>query len=96
MITNIHINGVDQGDGICVRVAQNTSPVTDIRSNAMACNVGGEKTLDKFCAVDAGQSVKFEWRTWPDGSVKTPIDVSHQGLSLFLATHRWAKAVDVH
>lgn len=79
MITNIYIGGINQGDGTCVRVPPNTNPVTNVNSNDMACNVGGEKALDKFCALDAGQVVTIEWRTWPDGTEKTPIDASHQG-----------------
>lgn len=88
MITNVRIGGVDQGDGTCVRVPPNTDPVTDVKSDDMACNVGGEKSLGKFCAIDAGQVVGLVWRTWPDGTVTTPIDASHEGWFLFLAT-RW-------
>lgn len=81
MLTNIHIGGVDQGDGNSIRIPQNTNPVVNIQSPEMACNVGGGKPLDKFVSLDAGARVTLQWRTWPDGSQNTPIDVSHQGSS---------------
>lgn len=95
MITNIYIGDVDQGDGTCVRVPPNTNPVTDVKSNDMACNVGGEKSLDRFCVFDAGQVIKLVWKTWPDGTVTTPIDASHEGWFLFLATRWWALVAGV-
>lgn len=88
MVTNFYVGGVNQGDGVYIRVPPNTNPITNPKSNDMACNVGGEKPLGRFCAVDAGQNVAVQWRTWPDGTVATPIDVSHQGLFLSIAT-RW-------
>ncbi|KAF8466216.1 family 61 glycoside hydrolase [Kalaharituber pfeilii] len=79
MITNMIINGVDQGMGKCLRNAPNTNPVVDINSSDMACNVGGTKGVARVCEVDAGSEITFIWRSWPDASQPGSLDVSHQG-----------------
>jgi len=79
MVTNMYINGVDQGPGKCLRIPPNTDPVTDITSTDMACNVGGTKPVARVCPVHAGDSITFLWRAWPDGSQPGSIDQSHQG-----------------
>jgi len=79
MMTSITINGVNQGDGACLRIPKNTDPFMDVSSNDMACNIGGGNKVTKTCAASAGASVTVQWRTWPDGSHNDPIDVSHQG-----------------
>jgi len=38
MVTNMFINGVDQGPGKCMRIPPNTNPVTNINSNDMSCS----------------------------------------------------------
>lgn len=87
MITNIYVNGVDQGIGSCIRIPPTTGPVVNVWSDDMACNVGGSKPLDKFASIGAGDNVSFKWRTWPDGSQEVPIDVSHQGFYLFFTLY---------
>ncbi|KAI5807271.1 family 61 glycoside hydrolase [Peziza echinospora] len=79
MITNMIINGVDQGLGKCLRIPPTTSPVTNINSDDMACNVGGLTPVARSCEIDAGSSLTFIWRSWPDGSVPGSLDASHQG-----------------
>lgn len=87
IITNIYVNGVDQGDGVCIRIPPSTGPVVDVRSDDMACNVGGWRPLDKFASIGAGDNVSFKWKTWPDGSQEVPIDISHEGFYSFILYH---------
>ncbi|KAL7274969.1 hypothetical protein RUND412_002100 [Rhizina undulata] len=79
MFTTLSIDGVDQGDGTCIRVPPTTSPVKDVTSDDMACNVNGDTGVARICSANAGSTVTLQWRTWPDGSEDTPIDTSHQG-----------------
>ncbi|KAL7270507.1 hypothetical protein RUND412_006784 [Rhizina undulata] len=79
MFTTLSINGVDQGDGTCIRVPPSTDPVTDVASEDMVCNVNGGNGVARICSADAGATVTLQWRTWPDGSEDTPISSSHQG-----------------
>ncbi|KAL7269372.1 hypothetical protein RUND412_007976 [Rhizina undulata] len=79
MFTTLSINGVSQGDGTCIRMPPSTSPVTDVNSDNMACNVNGENGVARICSADAGATVTLQWRSWPDGSNNVPIDPSHQG-----------------
>jgi len=79
MITNILINGEEMPLGKCMRIPPTTSPVTDIYSDAMACNVGGNNGVQRVCEANAGDSISFMWRTWPDASQPGSLDSSHQG-----------------
>lgn len=79
MVTNMFINGVDQGPGKCMRIPPNTNPVTDINSNDMSCNVNGATPVARVCPVAAGSEISFVWRTWPDGSKPGSLDPGHQG-----------------
>ncbi|KAF8417973.1 family 61 glycoside hydrolase [Tirmania nivea] len=79
MVTNMIINGVDQGPGKCMRIPPNTDPVIDMRSNDMSCNVNGEIPVARACPVAAGSEITFVWRTWPDASQPGSLNPGHQG-----------------
>ncbi|KAI5848282.1 glycosyl hydrolase family 61-domain-containing protein [Tricharina praecox] len=79
MVSNVWIDGVNQGAGTCMRTPLDTSPMTDITASTMACNVNGNRKFEITCPANAGSTVTIQWRTWPDGSNDSPIDVSHQG-----------------
>jgi cellulase len=56
------INDVTPGNGVGIRMPPSNSPVTDLKSNDMACNVpstngAAVKTLD----ANAGDSIKVQW-----------------------------------
>ncbi|KAG8889716.1 hypothetical protein FRB98_003008 [Tulasnella sp. 332] len=57
------INGVDQGD-CCVRLPLSNSPVTDVTSDDLACNVDATPTSG-VCTVPAGSSVTVEMHQQP-------------------------------
>jgi len=65
----------------CVRQAPNNSPVENVDSNAIACNVNGNVPAASVCAVRAGSTVKVEWhhvnRSQKGGD--DPIAESHKG-----------------
>ncbi len=81
--TNFFVDGVDQGDGTAVRMSNNnakaTFPLPDITSPDMACGVNGEKGVSRVAGANAGSTLVFEWRDWPDGSQPGSIDISHKG-----------------
>ncbi|KAI5857764.1 glycosyl hydrolase family 61-domain-containing protein [Tricharina praecox] len=62
MVSHFHVNGV--ADSSCVRQASSTNPITDLSSDAMACNIVSSKATNK-CTVQAGDIVGFEWRVDP-------------------------------
>jgi hypothetical protein len=49
MISNIFIDGVNQGQGSCLRLPPNTNPLKDLKSTQIACNVGGDKKVALTC-----------------------------------------------
>ncbi|THH17290.1 hypothetical protein EW146_g3499 [Bondarzewia mesenterica] len=57
------VNGVDQGD-FCVRMPASNSPVTDVTSNDIACNVGAASSQG-LCSVNPGDSVTVEMHQQP-------------------------------
>lgn len=64
-VFNILVNDVDQGlgnsaDGY-IRSPPNNSPVTDVTSTDMTCNVGGGKAAAQFVEVAGGDKITFEW-----------------------------------
>lgn len=85
--TNFFVDGVNQGDGTCVRMSninsEATNPLHGITGNDMACGVNGENGVARVCGVKAGSTLTFEYRTWPDPHdpeyVPGSIDVSHKG-----------------
>ncbi|RHZ49388.1 putative endoglucanase [Aspergillus thermomutatus] len=61
----VWINDVDQGlgnsaDGY-IRSPPNNSPITDVTSTDMTCNVNGKNAVAKTLSVKAGDKVTFEW-----------------------------------
>lgn len=81
--TNFFVDGVDQGDGTAVRMSNNlpkaTFPLPNVATPDMACGVNGETGVARVAAVNAGSTLTFEWRDWPDGSQPGSIDISHKG-----------------
>ena len=81
--TNFFVDGVDQGDGTAVRMSNNnaqaTFPLPSVTSPDMACGVNGENGVSRVAAANAGSTLVFEWRDWPDGSQPGSIDISHKG-----------------
>ncbi|KAI1341880.1 lytic polysaccharide monooxygenase [Xylariaceae sp. FL0016] len=58
------VDGVDMGTQ-CVRMPQSNSPVTNVASSDIRCNVGGSKGVAGKCAVKAGGSVTVEMHQQP-------------------------------
>ncbi|TGO60094.1 hypothetical protein BCON_0038g00090 [Botryotinia convoluta] len=58
------INGVDQV-GSCVRLPPTNSPVTDLTSTDLRCNVGGTVGVSGVCPVAAGGNVTVEMHQQP-------------------------------
>lgn len=79
MTSNFWVNGVDQGMGRCMRTPMNTNAVMDFRSNDMACNVNGDKGVARVCEIDAGDTLEFVWRAWPDGREPGSVTQNHEG-----------------
>lgn len=42
-------------------------------------DVNGDKGVARVCEANAGDSISFIWRSWPDASNPGSIDPSHQG-----------------
>ncbi|KAK1142042.1 hypothetical protein N8T08_008248 [Aspergillus melleus] len=61
----VWINGEDQGlgntDSGYIRSPPSNSPVTDVTSTDMTCNVNGDKAAAKTLSVKSGDKVTFEW-----------------------------------
>jgi cellulase len=53
------VNGIDK-QGTCVRTPPSNSPVTDVTSTTLRCNVGGATGVAGKCSVAAGQIVTVE------------------------------------
>ncbi|KAG9122558.1 hypothetical protein FRC07_001016 [Ceratobasidium sp. 392] len=57
-------NGVDQGNK-CVRPPASNSPVSNLSSNDLACNVNGNNAASATCTVAAGTKVSVEMHQQP-------------------------------
>ena len=81
--TTLHINGVSQGDGTCIRqdqdVGTTTNFVDSITGPDMACGKDGEIAVPNTCNLNAGDTISLEHRMWPDASQPGAIDISHKG-----------------
>jgi hypothetical protein len=79
LMHGVWVNGVDQGDGrnVYIRTPPNNSPVKDLASPDLACNVNGAKAASSFVKAAAGDSLTFEWLHNTRGD--DIIDGSHKG-----------------
>ncbi|KAK3906167.1 glycosyl hydrolase family 61-domain-containing protein [Staphylotrichum tortipilum] len=75
----VWVNGVDQGDGrnAYIRSPPNNSPVKDLASPDLACNVNGGKAVGSFVKAAAGDKLTFEW--YHDSRSDDIIAESHHG-----------------
>ena len=75
----VWVNGVDQGDGrnVYIRSPPNNSPVKDLASPDLVCNVNGGKAVGSFVKAAAGDKLTFEW--YHDSRSDDIIAASHQG-----------------
>lgn len=75
----VWVNGKDQGDGrnVYIRSPPNNSPVKDLASPDMVCNVNGAKAVSGFVKAAAGDTLSFEW--FHDNRNDDIIDGSHKG-----------------
>jgi cellulase len=73
------VNGVDQGDGrnVYIRSPPNNSPVKDLSSPDLVCNVNGGKAASSFVSAAAGDTLTFEWYHNTRGD--DIVDLSHKG-----------------
>ncbi|KAK4237157.1 glycosyl hydrolase family 61-domain-containing protein [Achaetomium macrosporum] len=73
------VNGVDQGDGrnVYIRSPPNNSPVKDLASPDLVCNVNGGKAAPSFIQAAAGDKLTFEWYHNTRGD--DIVDLSHKG-----------------
>ncbi|SPO03586.1 related to endoglucanase B [Cephalotrichum gorgonifer] len=78
-VYGLWVDGKDQGDGrgSYIRSPANNSPVKDLASPALICNVNGAKPVSDFVSVKAGSEITFEW--YHDNRGDDIIDGSHQG-----------------
>lgn len=78
-VYGVWVNGEDQGDGrdVYIRSPANNSPVKDLTSPDIVCNVNGAKAVSDFVSVAAGDKFSFEW--YHDNRDDDIIDASHQG-----------------
>ncbi|XXG97944.1 hypothetical protein Hte_004260 [Hypoxylon texense] len=56
---------VDGHGSQCIRLPSSNSPVTNVNSNDIRCNVGGTKGVSGKCAVKAGSTVTVEMHAQP-------------------------------
>ncbi|KAI1117576.1 fungal cellulose binding domain-containing protein [Nemania sp. NC0429] len=61
---DLWVDGVDFGSQ-CVRMPPSNSPVTNVNSNDIRCNVGGAKGVRNKCPVKAGSTVTVEMHAQP-------------------------------
>lgn len=62
-IFRLWVNDVDQGNGqkVYIRSPPNNSPVKDLASPDLVCNVNGGTPVDSFVKAAAGDKLSVEW-----------------------------------
>ncbi|KAI9898144.1 hypothetical protein N3K66_006504 [Trichothecium roseum] len=75
----VWVNGEDQGSGrdVYIRTPPSNSPVKDLSSADIACNVNGATAAPEFVSAAAGDTLSFEWQH--DNRGDDIIDGSHKG-----------------
>lgn len=82
-ISNFYVNGVNQGDAVCLRMNTDankwSNPIEDLNSSDMACGFTGTKGVGRVCQVPDGSTVTFKWTEDPSQHSGPVIDDSHLG-----------------
>ncbi|KAK0750543.1 glycosyl hydrolase family 61-domain-containing protein, partial [Schizothecium vesticola] len=78
-IYGVSVNGISQGPGfnLYIRSPPSNSPIKDLSSPSLACNVNGGTPAPSFVRVAAGDTLTLEWQHDRQGD--DIIDPSHQG-----------------
>ncbi|KAL6404897.1 endoglucanase-4 [Ilyonectria robusta] len=78
-VYGVWVNDVDQGDGrsAYIRSPPNNSPVKDLTSADLACNVNGGTAVSDFVTAAAGDKLTVEW--YHDNRADDIIASSHKG-----------------
>ncbi|KAM0545130.1 hypothetical protein ACHAPJ_011475 [Fusarium lateritium] len=78
-VYSLWVDGKDQGDGrsVYIRSPDSNSPVKDLSSPDLVCNVNGAKAAPKFVKAAAGSELTFEW--YHDNRGDDIIASSHKG-----------------
>ncbi|KAF4965924.1 hypothetical protein FSARC_6311 [Fusarium sarcochroum] len=78
-VYSLWVDGKDQGDGrkVYIRSPESNSPVKDLTSPDLVCNVNGGTAAPKFVKAAAGSELTFEW--YHDNRGDDIIDASHKG-----------------
>ncbi|KAF2658734.1 lytic polysaccharide monooxygenase [Lophiostoma macrostomum CBS 122681] len=83
VFTDFYVNGVAQGDGVAMRMrldpAKASFPLENLSSNDLACNVDGSKGVARVQSVEDGDTLSFEFRSWPNDPSKERLDRGHKG-----------------
>ncbi|KAH7310513.1 glycosyl hydrolase family 61-domain-containing protein [Stachybotrys elegans] len=79
LMYGVWVNDVDQGDGQgkYIRSPPNNSPVKDLESPDIVCNVNGGTAVSDFVTAKAGDKLSFEW--YHNVRNDDILDPSHQG-----------------
>lgn len=83
LFTTFFINSKNQGDGTCVRMPKDgetsTAPIYPLTGDVMACGRDGQDAVPFVCPASGGDTITFEFRSWPNGEKSGSIDPSHKG-----------------
>ncbi|KAF5387879.1 hypothetical protein D9615_000830 [Tricholomella constricta] len=73
-------NGVDEGKNVYIRVPPSNSPVTDVTSTDLTCNVNGLSGAGvSTLTIPAGATMTFEWHQHDQRTGEDPISAGHKG-----------------
>ncbi|OJI97943.1 hypothetical protein ASPVEDRAFT_160962, partial [Aspergillus versicolor CBS 583.65] len=71
--------GLGSGEDGYIRTPPSNSPVTDVTSKDMTCNVGGSTAASKYIKAAGGDKLTFEWHHNSRDASDDIIDLSHKG-----------------
>ncbi|TFK96547.1 glycosyl hydrolase family 61-domain-containing protein [Pterulicium gracile] len=77
----LFVNGVDQGRNVGIRIPPSNSPVEDINSPNIRCNVNGGTGVAQTVNVPSGATVEFEWHEHAErtGAGTPALSAGHYG-----------------
>ena len=83
VFVGLMVDGVYQGPGLGMRMsrvaAKAGSPLNDLASTDMACNVNGTTGVSRVMSVKDGSTLSFPFQSYPDDPSRESLDVGHKG-----------------
>ncbi|PGH17075.1 hypothetical protein AJ80_04948 [Polytolypa hystricis UAMH7299] len=80
-VTNLFVDGVNQGDGVCVRMGNDVATAAPLKpkSKDIVCGANGNEAVASVCPANAGSILTTQFSNRPGSSLSGSFDLGKRG-----------------